>query len=178
MKISKKLIKKLKKIELIITDVDGVLTDGSLFITTQKAEPFGKFHIMDGFAIKDMAPKCGVDFMVISGRKSEITEGRCHNLGIKHAFTGVADKKAKLLELQQELNIDFSKTAYIGDDLIDLGVMSLVAVTVSPANGVKEVRKRVDIVTKKDGGAGCVREFVELVLSTQGKLNDFVKSYL
>ena len=165
------------KIKVIVTDVDGVLTDGFIFIDSKMGEPFGKFSIYDGFGI-EMAHKAGLKIIVISGRKSLCTEARCKKLGIDEAYTGVMNKKAYLIELANKLNLNFDEMAYIGDDIIDLGAMGLVGLRVSPANGVKDVQKFVHYVTKARGGEGALRELVELILKSQKKYKDVVNSYL
>lgn len=169
----------IKNTKYIITDVDGVLTDGSLFVSGDTSEPLGKFNILDGFAIKEMIPYAGIEIIVISGRKSFVTEARCLNLGIKHIHTGILDKEAKLLEIAQEFGIDLKKEAiYIGDDVIDLKAMALVAISIAPKNAVSSVLERVDIVTVKDGGCGVIREVTETIMSAQGRLNEFLAQYL
>ena len=173
----KKSIKaKAKKIKIIVTDVDGVLTDGYLFIDENEREPLGKFSILDGFGIV-MAHACDLKIIVISGRKSMCTEARCHKLGIDEIHTGISDKAAKLTEIAERLQLDFSEIAYIGDDLIDLRVMGLVGFKAAPKSGVKVVKKYVDYITKAKGGEGSLRELVEYILKAQKRYTKYVKSY-
>ena len=167
---------KAKKIKVIVTDVDGVLTDGSLTINELEQEPFGKFSIMDGFGIV-MAHDCEIKLIVISGRKSLCTEARCKKLGIDEIHTGIHDKAAKMLEIAERLNLDLSEVAYIGDDLIDLKVMGLVGLKIAPKNGVKLVKQYVDYITKVNGGEGALREVVELILKAQKRYKKYVKQY-
>ena len=114
---SKAVSDKARTIKVIATDVDGVLTDGSVFIRDDFEEPFGKFNILDGFAVI-MARECGIKTVVISGRKSLATEARCSKLGIDLTYTGVHDKRAKICEVANELGVNLDEIAYIGDDLI------------------------------------------------------------
>lgn len=172
-----KVYAKAKKIKVIATDVDGVLTDGYLFINDKEIEPFGKFSIHDGMGVT-IAHDCGIKIIVISGRKSLCTEARCNKLGIDESHTGIDDKASKLTEIANRLELDFSEIAYIGDDLIDLKAMGLVGFKVAPNNAVKFVKKHVDFVTKCNGGEGALRELVELILKSQGRFNKYLDQYL
>jgi 3-deoxy-D-manno-octulosonate 8-phosphate phosphatase (KDO 8-P phosphatase) len=168
---------KAKKIKVIVTDVDGVLTDGFVFINDTKIEPFGKFSIYDGMGVK-IAHDCGIKIIVISGRKSLATEARCSKLGIDEAHTGIDDKASKLAEIALRLKLDYSELAYIGDDLIDLKVMSMVGFKVAPQNAVKSVKQRAHYITTKSGGDGVLREVVDLILKAQKRYTAYVKQYL
>jgi 3-deoxy-D-manno-octulosonate 8-phosphate phosphatase (KDO 8-P phosphatase) len=179
MLVKQDLLRRAKKVKYIITDVDGVLTDGSLWVCGDRSEPLGKFNILDGFAIKDMMPYAGIKIIVISGRKSYVTEARCLNLGIEHIHTGIMDKETKLLEIAKEFNINLKEEAiYVGDDVIDLKAMQLVALSVAPRNAVQSVLERVDLITAKDGGCGVIREVTEMILSAQGIFDEFLAKYL
>lgn len=168
---------KAKKVKVIVTDVDGVLTDGFLFINDQEVEPFGKFSIHDGMGVA-IAHDCDIKIIVISGRKSLCTEARCSKLGIDEAHTGIQDKAQKLTEIAQRLKLDFSQLAYVGDDLIDLKAMGLVGFKVAPKNAVKFVKQHVDYVTECNGGDGALREVVELILKSQKRYTQYLKKYL
>lgn len=168
---------KARRVAVIVTDVDGVLTDGSLVIDEKESEPFGKFNILDGLGIR-MAHDNQIKIIVISGRKSLCTEARCKKLGIDEIHIGVQDKAAKLVEIAKRLELDMSELAYVGDDLIDLKAMSLTGFKVAPKNAVKFVKQHVDYVTKLKGGQGALREVVELVLKSQKRYKKYVKQYL
>jgi 3-deoxy-D-manno-octulosonate 8-phosphate phosphatase (KDO 8-P phosphatase) len=168
---------KATQIKVIVSDVDGVLTDGCIFIRDDYEEPFGKFNILDGFAI-EIARECGVHIAIISGRKSTATEARCKKLGIDLTFTGVRDKRAKLQEIATLLQIKMSAIAFIGDDLIDLPALLLSGLTCAPANAVAEVKSRVDYVSSKTGGMGVLREVVDLVTKANGSYDSFLARYL
>lgn len=167
---------KLKDIKVIVSDVDGVLTDGFIFTDQNYYEPLNKFSIYDGMAIT-MANDCGLGVIIISGRKSLCTEARFSKLGITEVHTGVADKKAYLLDLSKRLNLDLSEMLYIGDDLIDLGAMSLVGVKVAPKNAVYTVQQFADYVTLASGGRGVLREIVDLILKAQDKYDSYIQKY-
>ncbi len=170
-------IKKLAKgIKYIVTDIDGVLTDGSLTIDSEGNEAFGKFNIYDGFATV-MAKQAGIKIIVISGRKSACTEQRCRKLGIEYTYTGIDDKAMCLSSLVEEHNIDLNECAYIGDDLIDLKVMSMVKFKIVPKNGISDVKQIANYITKARGGEGVLREVMDLILKAQNKYKKIVKSY-
>ena len=168
---------KAKKIKVVVTDVDGVLTDGSIFINEDKIEPFGKFNIYDGMAI-DIAHRNGLKLIVISGRKSRATEARYNKLGIDEVYSGVEDKAKKLAEIILRLELDSSELAYIGDDVIDLRAMAMVGFKVAPNNAVEAVKQRVDYITTKNGGEGVLREGVELILKSQDRFDEYINRYL
>lgn len=168
---------KAKKIKLLATDVDGVLTEGFVFIKDDYEEPFGKFNILDGFAI-GMAKDSAIKTIVISGRKSLATEARCHKLGMDQVFTGVHDKRAKILEIAQEFNVKLDEIAYIGDDLIDLPVLGVVGLSCAPQNAVADVKSRVDYISNFSGGSGVFRDVVELILKAQDKYEQILHRYL
>ena len=172
-----KLYDKAKKIKVIVTDVDGVLTDGSIFITEDKIEPFGKFNIYDGMAI-DIAHGSGLKLIVISGRKSRATEARFNKLGIDEVYTGIDDKAKKLVEIVERLKLDSLELAYIGDDVIDLRAMAMVGFKIAPNNAVEVVKERVDYITTKNGGEGVLREVVELILKSQNRFDEYLNRYL
>ena len=165
-----------RKIKLIATDVDGVLTDGSIWIDANSKEPFGKFNIYDGMGIT-IAHKWELKIVVISGRKSGCSEARFAELGVDEVHTGIANKKAKLLEIAEKLAIDLDSIAYIGDDLIDLGAMSIVGFKVAPKNAVAPVKQYVDYITEAKGGEGVLREVIDLILISQNKYDEIIKKH-
>ena len=171
------IVEKARKIKVLATDVDGVLTDGFVFIRDDYAEPFGKFSILDGFAI-GMAQQCALKTVAISGRKSLATEARCAKLGMDLAYTGVSDKRHKLDEIAAELKVELAEIAYIGDDLIDLPALLRVGFSCAPANAVAEVKHRVDYVSCLNGGNGVFREVVEIILKAQGSYAQFLAKFL
>ncbi|MDD3266168.1 MAG: HAD hydrolase family protein [Burkholderiales bacterium] len=171
------LIEKIKKIKLIATDVDGVLTEGFVFITNDAKEPFGKFNILDGFAVI-MAREAGLKTVVISGRKSEATEARCQKLGMDQAFTGVEEKNVQICQVAESFGISLDEIAYIGDDLIDLPALKLVGLKCAPNNAVNDVKSFVDYVSPYKGGTGAFRDIVELILRTQDKYKQILDKYL
>ena len=174
--ISKDVLDKAKKIQVIVTDVDGVLTDSSLLVDSNGNELAGRFNILDGFATT-IAKDCGLKIIVISGRKSLSTEARFRNLGIDDTYTGVNDKRKKLTEVIDSLDLDMSVVAYMGDDLIDLGAMGLAGLKIAPQNAVEVVRQYADYITSVRGGDGTLREVVELILKAQNRYAGYIKKY-
>ena len=167
---------KARRVKTIVTDVDGVLTDGYVLIDENGNEPFGKFSIYDGFGIV-MAHDCNLKIIVISGRQSKCTQMRCKKLGIDEVYTGVYNKSEKLKEIALRLNLGYDEMAYIGDDIIDLGAMSMVGFRVAPKNAVQTVKNYVDYVTTASSGDGALRELIDLVLKAQGRYDEYVKRF-
>lgn len=170
------LITKAKKIKLIVSDFDGVLTNGSIYLDKDGVEPFSKFNIYDGLAVR-IAHDCGLKVALLSGRKSICTE-RMKALGMEDVHTGFIDKKPKLQEIINKYKLHKDEVAFIGDDLIDLPPMQLVGFKVAPNNAMPEVKNRVDYITKTNGGDGVLREVVELIIHAQDKYQAYLQRYL
>ena len=150
-------------IRLLIMDVDGTLTDGKINISSQ-GELFKSFSIKDGLGIHDILPKHNILPIIITGRQSDIVKHRCDELGIDMLFQGVRDKISVLKQVLEQLKLDFSNCAYIGDDLNDLDCMNMCAVKGCPADAANEVKNVCDFVSSKNGGEGAVREFIEYLI--------------
>ena len=159
-------INKIKQIKTIISDVDGVLTDGNLHIDANGNELFASFNIYDGSGIK-IAQEHNMQFIILSGKYSPITINRFKKLDISEIYTGIADKKSKLLELINKLSLNKNELAYIGDDLIDLEAMRLTNLTVAPSNAMLVIKEYVDINLIKSGGSGALRELIDIILYFQ-----------
>ena len=170
------IIQKAKKVKLLILDVDGVLTDGKLFFDDQGRE-YKSFHARDGHGIK-LLRQTGVEVAVISGRKSNSVELRMKNLGIEYLYQGQEDKVAAFSDVIQSLSINAEQTAYVGDDLIDLPVMSRVGLSVAVNDANFAVREYADWCTDLSGGYGAVREVCDFIMQAQGNLEPVIKSYL
>lgn len=177
MSLSSQISEKFDKIKLIVSDFDGVLSEGGLYLGENGEEIFSKFNIYDGFAVV-MAHECGIKVAIISGRKSLCTESRCRNLGIDEVHTGILDKAKTLQEIMFKYGYTKQDVAFVGDDLIDLPAMKLVGLTICPQNGMLDVKQRVDYITQTDGGKGVLREVVELILKQQDKYQDYLQRYL
>ena len=164
-----------KPIRLILSDVDGVLTDGGIVFDNQGIET-KQFHIRDGLGIK-LWQRAGGQFGLVTGRSSHVVQVRASELGIDLVRQGFEDKLPAVLELLAERNQPPEEVCYIGDDLPDLAVIQRVGLGVAVADACKEVRDVADYVTEAAGGRGAVRELVELILKTQGAWDDVVAKY-
>lgn len=167
---------KLAAIKLLALDVDGVLTDGSIYIGAQ-GELFKGFNAKDGMGIS-CALRSDVEIAIITGRTSEIICRRAQELGIKTVMEGVRDKAVALLQLASERQLKQEAVAYIGDDLNDLPAFSVAAVAFAPGDAVDEVCDAADIILANAGGRGAVREAIEMILQAQRKWQPIVASYL
>ena len=147
-------------IKLLVLDVDGVLTDGGIYLT-EKGDEIKKFHARDGRGIMT-AQKCGIEVAFLSGGvNTEAIRYRAERLGVKRWFVGKTAKTIILEDWLAESKLDYKQVAYIGDDANDLGVIAKAGLTACPADAANKNREVVDIVLKTAGGLGCVREFIE-----------------
>jgi len=166
--INGKLENKLKKIKLLIADVDGVFTDGALYIGPNGQE-FKKFHAFDGLGIA-LLKAVRLPLAIISGRSSEATIYRMKELGLdENLYQGNLAKKEPYILIKKKFGLHDEEIAYIGDDLADIPLLKQVGVPVSVANASEEVKEKSLYVTSKAGGEGAVRELIELILKAQGK---------
>lgn len=156
----------LKKIKVLIMDVDGVLTDGRIIIDGNGVES-KFFDVQDGFGVV-FAKKSGIKTAIISARVSPVTQLRAKDLGIDKVFI-VYPKVSAYEQLKNEWNVSDEEICFIGDDLADLVILKRVGFAVAVNNAVFEVKQVADYVTKHKGGRGAVRELVELILKAQGK---------
>ena len=161
-------LERARAVRLAIFDVDGVMTDGTLYIGAQ-GEAFKAFNILDGHGLK-MLQSAGVATAIISGRSSEAVARRAAELAIAHVVQGSADKVADFERLVSRLGVEPSACSYVGDDLPDLALMRLCGLAVAVANAVDAVKEAAHYVTRASGGRGAVREFCELVLAARGQL--------
>lgn len=157
-------------------DVDGVLTDGTLYFSSQGDE-MKAFSSLDGHGLK-MLQQAGVEVAIISGRSSRALELRARNLGIEELHMGVADKRALLTQLAARRGIDLAQAGYMGDDVVDLPVLKVCGFTATVADAHDEVVSRVDYVATRGGGRGAVREVCDLMLRAQGKWDAAMAEYL
>lgn len=167
---------KIKKIKLLLLDVDGVLTDGSIILGPSELE-IKIFNIQDGLGIK-LAQAGGIDVGIITGRFSEAVKKRASELDIKILYQGQADKQETYQKIKQQLDLADDQIAYIGDDLPDLVILKQVGFSCAVADASDEIKKHVDFVTKRNGGKGAVREAIELILKNQKKWNAVIQKYV
>ena len=154
------------KIKLLVLDVDGVMTDGTI-LYTENGEVMKAFNAHDGLGIKYLQ-KSGVEVAVISGRKSAPLERRLDDLGVRRRRLKCADKATALQDICDDMGITPADCAFMGDDWIDLDVMRTVGYAIAPSNAVAEVLAAADWVSVRSGGAGAVREACEHVAQRNG----------
>jgi len=162
-------------IRLLAMDVDGVLTDGAIYLAASGDE-LKAFNILDGQGLKLLRNQ-GIQTAFITGRVSPLTETRAINLGIDHLYQGREDKAAALLELSDKTGIGVSEMAYVGDDLPDLAAIELAGLGISVPNGCATVRETADWCTTTAGGSGAVREICERLLQAKGLLQGAIEGY-
>ena len=152
-------LRRLREIEGVVLDIDGILTNGLLWYGSGSEEWKG-FHIRDGHGIVLMS-RLGIKLGVISGRDSEGVRKRCGELGIQDQFLGVRNKEMCFLQLSERWKIVPDRIACLGDDIVDLPAMSLAGLTVTVPEAPFPMRKAADWVTRAPGGGGAVREFAD-----------------
>ena len=167
---NKDLRSKLARTEMLILDVDGVLTDGRLFYGSAGIE-MKAFNVHDGYGIKKIQLE-GISIAIVSGRTSDIVERRAKELNIRFLFQNVAQKDEVLDELCQESGVQPRHMAHVGDDLPDLALFQNVGLGIAVADARVEVQKSADFVTKAKGGEGAVREVCELILASRLEGNE------
>lgn len=165
-----------KKIKLAIFDVDGVLTDGSLFYGDDGQE-YKAFNSLDGHGLK-MLRRSGVALAIITGRSSQVVVHRALNLGVEQVYQGAEDKLAIFEQALSELKIDAEQTAYMGDDVVDLPVLRRCGLAVCVPQSVALVKQHVHYVTERGGGHGAAREVCELIMRAQGTFDQQMAVYL
>ena len=165
-----------QRICLILSDVDGVLTDGRIIIDNQGVET-KRFHVRDGMGIH-LWQKAGYRFGLITLRSSQIVKLRVAELGIDVIRQGVENKQTAMRQILAELRLSPDQACYIGDDLPDLAVMCGVGFGVAVADACAELRKAAHYVTTQAGGAGAVRETVELILKSQRRWEQLIQAFL
>jgi len=157
---------KKNKIKMLVMDVDGTITDGKIYMG-EHGEIMKAFNIKDGYAIREILPSYNILPVLITGRTSKIVENRAKELGITHFYQGITDKKSLLKNIVEKENMLMSNVAFIGDDINDLECMMNCGLKGCPADAVLEVKKIADFISKKKGGEGAVREFIEAIVNKQ-----------
>ena len=161
----KKTIKeKAKKIKLLILDVDGVMTDGSILLDN-KGNEYKRFHVRDGHGIK-MIGRAGITIAIITGRKSKVVEVRAKELGITEVYQKIFKKSEVYEKLLKKYKCKDENVAFMGDDVVDQELLKRAGLSAAPADAEEEAKKLADLVTKRNGGRGAVREFTDLILKS------------
>ncbi len=169
-------ISRAARVRLMIFDVDGILTDGSLHYGPD-GESIKTFNVLDGHGIK-LLQQSGVATAIISARKSDIVARRAADLGIRHLHQGVHDKRVAFEELLAHTGVGADACGFVGDDVIDLPILLRVGFAASVPNGHPEVRSRVHYVTSASGGRGAARELCDFILQAQGNYEAALAPYL
>ncbi len=170
------LAERIKPLRLVAFDVDGVLTDGGLYLS-DSGEEFKRFNTLDGHGLK-MLKASGVELAIITGRTSKCVQLRAANLGINRLYQGVEDKLAVMQSLLAELKLAPEAAAFMGDDVVDLPIMRRVGLALSVPGAPQIVRDHAHYVSQRDAGHGAVREVCELILAAQGTLDAQLAPYL
>jgi len=160
---------------LLILDVDGVLTDGSIILDNKDNE-FKVFHVRDGHGIK-MLIRAGIHVAIITGRYSKVVERRAHELGIIEVYQKSHDKRIAYRQLVEKYSIDEKEVAYIGDDIVDIPLLKRSGFPVVVADADDEVKAVAAMITKNRGGKGAVREICDFLLKAKGLWEDIIDEY-
>jgi 3-deoxy-D-manno-octulosonate 8-phosphate phosphatase (KDO 8-P phosphatase) len=173
-RIPKALLARLKRVQILLCDVDGVLTDGGVFIS-ESAE-FKRFHVHDGQGFKMLA-RAGIKTGWISNRPSTATTQRAAELKIDFLTQDKGDKVRAAETMLRQCGLNWDQACYVGDDVVDLGVLRRVGVAISVPNANPVARSAADFVTRHAGGNGAIREVVELILTAHGLWKPIVAEY-
>lgn len=155
------------KIKLLLLDVDGVLTDGRIIYDTDGGESKA-FDVKDGHGLK-LVQRAGIQVGIITGRQSEVVSRRAAELGIEIVYQGAKDKSLPFNDILENLSLTPEEVAYVGDDIVDLPVMRKVGFAATVADAVDDVKVYADMVTKRSGGRGAVREICDFLLRESGR---------
>ena len=160
------LLERLKKVKAFVFDVDGVLTDGTLYVF-DNGEHVRRVSIKDGFALQ-LAVKKGYRIIIVSGAFSQAVINRLNKLGIDDVFMKITNKKEKIEELLKGYQLEWSEVLFMGDDIPDYTVMKVAGLACAPADAATEIRQAAHYISPQTGGNGCVREMIEKVLKLHG----------
>ena len=152
-------------IKLLVMDVDGTLTDGHIYMGPD-GEVMKAFDVKDGYGIAHILPRYGIIPVIITGRRSQIVERRCAELGITELYQGVGDKLERLKEITGKYNLQSEEVAYIGDDENDLACMNYAGLSACPSDAEEKTMQAADYVCKVPGGRSAVREFIKYIISS------------
>ncbi len=174
--ISAEVLDKIKKIKLLILDIDGVMTDGHIIYSIYGDE-LKFFDVQDGFGIT-LLNRAGIKSVIITAKKSRIVKLRARDMKVAKAYQGYHDKLKAFNHAIRKFKVQPEDVCFIGDDLIDLPVLKRVGLAVAVSNAVEEVKEHAHLVTSRAGGHGGVRELCDLILKSQGKWETATEKYL
>jgi 3-deoxy-D-manno-octulosonate 8-phosphate phosphatase (KDO 8-P phosphatase) len=172
--VPQEVFEKAKGIKVLITDIDGVLTDGGIIYDDLGTE-YKKYNVKDGLIVQHLK-KAGFLVGAITGRASQVVENRCEELRFDFHYHGVKDKWKKLTEALETMELTAEEVAYIGDDLIDLPVLTKVGLSVAPADALPYVKAQVHYNSPLAGGKGVFREFADILLHAKGQLIPLIET--
>ncbi|MFT6835818.1 MAG: 3-deoxy-D-manno-octulosonate 8-phosphate phosphatase (KDO 8-P phosphatase) [Francisellaceae bacterium] len=167
---------KLKKVKLLILDVDGVLTDGKI-ILSNNGDELKSFNVKDGLGIK-LLQKLGIEVAIITGKTSNLVQRRFESLGVKYIYQGQSNKIKAYQSLLARLNFIDNQVAYIGDDLPDLPLLTLVGFSITVNDGHYLIKNKVDFCTSQNGGDGAVREVCDMIYKVHGLEKKLVEDFI
>ncbi len=167
---------KISKIKMFVFDLDGVFTDGSIIINEDGSES-KVYNVLDGHGVK-LWQRAGFKTAIISGRATKATSLRAQQLSIEYVFQGCKEKLPVFESLLDSVKLKPEEVAFIGDDVIDLPILTRVGFGVAVANAVDELKEYADYVTSQPGGKGAIREAIELILKNNGKWDSLMERYL
>lgn len=165
-----------RNIKLLILDVDGVMTDGSIILDNEGNE-FKVFHVRDGHGIK-MLGKAGIQVAIITGRYSEAVERRAKELGIREVYQRCHVKSVAFDHLIEKLGLRPEEVAYVGDDIVDIPIFKRVGLSIAVSDATEETKAMAMMVTENRGGRGAVREICELLIKSKGLWDSVMGEYL
>ncbi len=171
----KQALTRAKDIKLLLLDVDGVLTDGTL-VYSDSNEESKSFHTQDGFGIR-LLQQVGIEVGVITARRSELVKRRAEELKMSYIYQGIPDKITAFNEIVKSSGLKPFEIAYMGDDWLDLTILQQVGLAVAPANGVQEVKEIAHFITVLPGGHGAVRDCCNFILEAQNLHTDLLQKY-
>lgn len=164
-----------EKINVLLLDVDGVLTDGSIIMDDRGTES-KHFNVRDGHGIK-MILRSGMEVIFLTGRTSRVVSHRARDLGVREVYQGVRDKAGVFESLMRRKGMTGESVAYVGDDIVDVPLFRRVGLSIAVADACEEAKRTAHHITKKKGGKGAVREVCEMLLRVQGKWKEAVARY-
>jgi 3-deoxy-D-manno-octulosonate 8-phosphate phosphatase (KDO 8-P phosphatase) len=164
------------RIKVLLLDVDGILTDGSIIYTAENVE-IKSFHIQDGLGLR-LLQKAGIDTGLITARRSEMVRRRAEELSLTHVYQGVENKLEVYQQLLTSQGLLPEETAYMGDDWLDLPLLTRVGLAATVADAVPEVKQAAHYIARRPGGRGAVREVCDLLLEAQGKRRALLAPFL
>lgn len=167
---------KAEKIRMVIYDVDGVLTDGSIVLDNLGNE-WKSFHVRDGHGMR-MLSRAGIKNVIITGRTSEVVLRRAEELGVTEVHQGVFDKLSVYEDILKKHSLSDDEVAFMGDDIVDIGILQRVGLPAAPADAEEAVKKWTTFISSKDGGRGAVRELTDLILSASGRYDNISEALL